>query len=65
MEIIDNVPEKSSRTNIVVIILVITLAVICCCCLALVGAANWLWINGDRIIEQMEGMGSLLLPYLA
>mgnify|MGYP001030638085 CR=1 FL=1 len=65
MEIIDNVPEKSNRTNVVVIILIIVLAVMCCCCLALIGSANWLWVNGDRIIQELQNTGMLLLPYLA
>ncbi len=52
-------PKKSSNTWLIV---VIVLVVLCCCCVGL-GAAYWLWNNGDKLIQNL-GPTSLFLQRL-
>ena len=49
---------KNNRT---VIIIVVVLLVLCCCCLVIGFGGNWLWNNGDKLLESL-GTGLLINP---
>ncbi len=53
------VPEQPKKSNQGLIIAVVVVVVLCCCCLAL-GAGYYLWLNGDSLMQGLNGLVSSL-----
>jgi hypothetical protein len=43
-------PEEDNKTRWIIIVVVILILLCCCCCIAGFGG-NWLWENGDQLLE--------------
>jgi|GEM_PF-1752928 nitrate reductase NapE component len=55
----DSTPTPAKKNNnTVLIIAIIVIVVLCCCCIAVVGGygIQWLWNNGDRLLQQGTGV---------
>ena len=44
--------EGQSKNRIWIIVVVIVIVLLCCCCFTALGG-NWLWNNGDQLIEDL------------
>ena len=45
--------EGQSKSRIWIIVAVVVVILLCCCCFTAIGG-NWLWNNGDQLIDEMS-----------